>query len=451
MLLLFVLGLLPSSQLEEAKLDPAYNNEYTYYLSVGHVPEEQKQDLVLALKFVLPSLSLYPTTDAQIPQQVLGTDLYRIDTRAYGWEKSYPWVSSFNPYRHPKKYWSKTGVKYRSKIVPADWFIQFATLDEAYYRLLFDNIVFEKQDELFHRLAVNYDREFSFGFIEGNSRVATHGQQRWIQAYAMPGDYFWMTRDSRTLVGKSAPLENPQGDFEFDAGEGIFGIRKHYTNEEGKVQRGKLQGYMLANKKGEIQVEAPTDLVLSCRRIVTEEETKLIPKGGRKGDMTIRVGYSCMVCHEIGLNRPTTNLYEKTIQEVQLWSTYEGKIDLEAFFTNITQDIETHNEIFQQTVEHISGKPCRETIQALENIVLWYDQPVTLTVAATYLGVEEELLKSAIAIANIEALEELGEDYDGQEFPKALSFLTHGIPMSRDNFEEVAPELIVIIEEFQAQ
>ena len=382
---------------------PVQDWGYTYYFTTSGVPAEQREDLATAMRFVLPSLSLKPGVDAQIPLQVEGTNLWMIDTRNYGWEKSLP---NLLVKHYPYGIYGPHAL-----VIRADWFIPFATdasESGAYYDLLFGSRP-KTRDEFLKLLQINNDRQYAFGLIEGESGVAVQ-KKRWVESRPIPRGYAWMTRDSRKIDAASDPLEHPAGDFKHDAEEWIIGVPKLST-ATGK--RGALQVYFLSDGKGATQDKAPAD-------IVTDHT------GVRYGATEIRNGVSCIACHTGGLNQPTVNEFRQLIEfGVDVYAKKGVQEQLEAFhLSDIGKEITRNNEDFADIVTHCTGVEPELAVKAFVARIKGYDAAVTLEQAACELGAMPQELTFALAFAS----------NDGT-FPARLAALAHGKPILRQSWE----------------
>jgi len=350
---------------------------YTYYLTTAGVPAEKRAQLEIGMRFILPSLSMKPLVDEQIPQQLTDT-LYFIDTRNYGWERSLPKVLKDYPY---------AVYGYPSLVIRADWFLPFATdcsENGAYYDLLFGQR-FKTRDEFTKFLKIENDRKYAFGLIEGESGVAVQ-KVRWMESRPIPRGYAWVTRDSEKITFDSDPLEHPAGDFKHDAEEWIVGVPK-LSSATGK--RGALQLYFLSSGQGQTQDEAPIKIV--------QDHTKI-----RYGSEEIRNGISCIACHTTGLNLPTVNEFRSLIEEgADIYAKKGVQQQLEAFhLSDINKELTRNNEDFQDIVEHCTGVSSEQAAKAYFNCVQDYDAPLSILHAALEVGCTPKELQLAIAYAS---------------------------------------------------
>lgn len=335
------------------------------YVTIANLPEEMKGKVLASLRLVVPSLSLKPLIDDQLPQPVVGNPtLFYLDLTALGWEKSLPKVL-MRDYPHGKRgYWPL--------VVQGDWLVQHisdASESTAHYELLYDGKIFKTREEFLKAHGVVTDKQHRFGMIEAKSGVAVAGK-RWIEAFPQVGGYAWGTRDSRKIDRDHDPLERPDGTFKHDAEEWIFKIRK-LSSRTGR--RGDLQAYALFNGQGVRQDKAPVDIV--------EDHTKV--RGAE-----IRNGVSCFVCHATGMNEPTLNELRDFIRRGgELFANKKAQSEIEAFhFSDMTKELGRNREDYQEMVEHATGLPSPDAAACIAATVKWYDKPVTLETIALDFG-----------------------------------------------------------------
>lgn len=378
---------------------------YAYYFTTSGVQDErQRANLVTAMQFILPSLSMKPIIDHQIPQQLEGTNLYYIDTRNFGWQKSLPKLLV--------KHYPYGIYGPHTLVIRADWFLPFATDASetgAYYDLLF-GFRPKTRDEFLKLLQVSNDRQFAFGLIEGESGVAVQ-QIRHIESRPMPRGSIWFTLDSEKISGDSDPLAHPDGNIKHDAEEWIYSIYKICI---ATGVRGHLQGYFLANGQGKTQDVAPT-------RIVTDTT------GVRYGSKEIRNGVSCIACHTPGLNPPTVNEFRQLIEGgTDVYAKKNDQEQLEAFhLSNIGKEIDRHNEDFNDIIEECTGGSSEHAVACFVERVKGYDARLTLQQAAWEHGCEAKELQLALAYAS-----QYGD------FSPRLAGLGDGKPMLRHTWED---------------
>jgi hypothetical protein len=396
---------------------PAESVPYVYYLTTSGVPAAEREQLETAMRFALPSLSLLPVIDHQVPQPVGGSDtLHWIDTRGLGWEHSLPKVLKDNPYSY----------QYPSLVIRADWLIVHAmdaSESEAYYDLLFGK-AFGKRQEFIDALGLITDGKYSFGLIEGNSGVIVQ-KKRWMESVGVPRGYAWVTRDSAKINAASDPLNFPDGSFRHDAEEWIIGIPKLHA---ATGSRGALQVYFLADAAGRRQDKAPAELATDHT-------------GVRYGATEVRNGVSCVACHVEGINPPAVNELRQLIESgVDVYAKKGKQEQLEAFHLgDVAREIERNNEDFAAAVEAACGCTPAEAVRAYVSAVRSYDADVTLERAAGELGVDSQEFARALAYAS------------GKGLPARLAGLGHGLAIPRHTWEIYYLQAVHALKEWRAR
>lgn len=380
---------------------PPADVPYVYYFTTSGVPGSEREQLEIALRFTVPSLSLMPVIDHQIPQSVAGSEtLHWIDTRGLGWEHSLPRVLKDYPYSYVVP----------SLVIRADWFVPFAMDCEestAYYDLVFGK-AFEKRQQFIDALGLITDGKYSFGLIEGNSGVIIQ-KKRWMESVGIPRGYAWVTRDSAKINAASDPLNFPDGSFKHDAEEWIIGVPKIHA---ATGARGALQVYFLSNAAGDRQDKAPADLATDHT-------------GVRYGATEVRNGVSCVSCHTEGINSPSINEFRQLIDSgVDIYAKKGKQEQLEAFHLgDITREIERNNEDFAVAVQAACGCTPAEAVRSFIGSIKSYDADVTLERAAGEFGVEPLELQRALAYAS------------GKGLPARLAGLGQGVAIPRHTWE----------------
>jgi hypothetical protein len=383
-------------------LEPGQDLLSTYYLSTASVPADQRENLVTAMKFIVPSLSLEQVVDEQLPQQVSET-LWRIDTKALGWYTALPRVlQRSNPYHDGHG---------PSLVIRADWFLVLATdckESTAYYELVFGE-VFTKKAQFQKRLGIEAGQ--SFGLIESNSGVIV-SKKRWIETFGQRRGYAWGTRDSAKVNLATDPLGSPDGKFKHDAEEWIIGVPKLHA---ATGTRGALQVYFLSNAAGDRQDVAPPDIATDHTRI-------------RYGATEIRNGISCISCHAEGMINPTTNEFRDLITAgVDVYADKKTQQQLEAFHLgDLKLELERNREDFTVMVELCTGVPSKQAVEAFAAVVKNYDAPVTMELAALELDTTVEELQLALAYGS-----------SAGKYSPRLALLAHTRSMPRQVWEQV--------------
>ena len=230
-----------------------------------------------------------------------------------------------------------------------------------------------------------------------------------------------ITYDFAALTAQNAPTDVLSLDVpKHDASELIVGMRKRWRGGSGI-----LQAYALANGKGELQTNAPLEIVEDASRI-----------GGLP---QVRNGVSCHACHVSGFNQLNTNALEDLLAEgVELFAQDEYKIDLE-FLSGTQRLIERNNEDFAAAINYITGQTPEEFNTTFRAAYNGYRQPVTLEAAAKELRTTPDELRDAIALYS-----------DQFDVTSGVAALAHDKPMSRDYYEGSYLELKTILEGFQS-
>lgn len=373
-----------------------------------------------ALSFTLPSSSLKPALNLQLPVRI-AAGVYRIDLRGLGWKsedlievlkvEGYPYSHQANPL-----------------CIRGDWLIyQLADTSEsiAYEALLFGHDSRPKnRDEWLAKLGVDpaesRRRELNHGLIEGRSGVAVQSgaegaKVRVLESFDRLGGYAWGTRDFIKLTAENSPLEKPDLEgLKHDGEEWIIGLAKswtidpHYGIEESG--RGALQFYFLSAGDGTNVTEAPLKLV--------EDHSKF------KGVASIRTPGSCVSCHAVGLLKPTENVLQTWIEAgVELKSKdYAAKEFIERWHLGgVAREIERANDDFGAAIEAACDCTGPQAVAAYIGANDFYRADVTLETAAMEHGCTPDDLRNAIAYAS-----EKGFDVGGH-----VAALAHGHPVNR--------------------
>ena len=364
---------------EAARADFAVYGHDARYLWLGAIPEADHEQALDALEGFLPHVSRASVIDHQRPVQVTPT-LYRIDLRLLQWGEQawkqlaleYPYVDFHDPL-----------------IIRADWFLR-VTADlsdsQAYHFLLYAETGVPKNKADFLRIwgidekAVKEQLTATI-IDEGRSGVAF--KTRVVAHAPAPTGYFWETFDSREGAGTDDPLENPAVRNTFDAQEAIVGTTEF---DLATGERGVSQVYALFDANGNIQNEAPTDIV--------EDKLKFL------GQPAIRSPGSCIMCHT-ALNGPAENTLRDWIAEgIELSAKQKETQEFVERFYLSKQGllIERANEDFAAFTEAAANCVPGDFQRAYRQTVEAYDRPVSLERAAVEVGARDaEELKLAIA------------------------------------------------------
>jgi hypothetical protein len=373
----FVGGLLPAVDLGNAlshRESAGLDKTTTYYLSTNYVPESQVEPLETALRFVVPSLSLEPTVDYQVPQPI-GNGLLLIDLDPLGWtDRFHKIIGSQSPY-------SSSNLPL---VIRADWFLQWATdaaESDAYYRLTFGQR-YKTRQEFSSALGVYSAADDAMAWVEGDSGVVV-SQKRWIYSLGSSRGYAWATRDSENPTGIFDPLERLDGGGKHDAEEWIVGVPKFHV-ASGK--RGALQVYFLSDGNGKTVDAAPPTIATDHSRV-------------RRGQTEVRNGVSCIACHASGLIDVKRNEVRELLDsgvDVLTKDRATQRLFERLHLTDIQGEIEKNRDQFATIMQAVTGKEPREAVADYVASIKWYDSDLSLGQAAREIGVSADDLSAAI-------------------------------------------------------
>ncbi len=403
----------PASELHAAVEDlclhvPTDEQPFTRYLSLYNVPDEQRGAATDVTSFVLNSVSRSATLTR--PFVVDGTSgrLLRISLRQYGlpaavWESA----ASRDPYWHLRTRVLKTDRSSKSSqpitsevytdggwldlaaaatlrqrthsggaLLRADHFLTLATttLDEGLYYELAG--IPRHEAEFLKLLGIDLDTIDKLHADEGANMIfsrVTFKVRRIVRRQGPLGGV-WQTYDVKASTPERDPLRNPFA-FVFDAGEYIV------------AKKNGLHLYALFDNQGERQASVPD--------VIAKDTSD--PKGS--GIVVPMV--SCVRCHvEDGL-RPVANDQRQLVRE-PLEARFERPEHAERFaafyLTHLDKRLQRDRDDYAEAVALCtSGRTSRDIASLLGQMIAAYaDQPVTTTVAAVELGVNEQQLGNAL-------------------------------------------------------
>src|SRR5579862_413744 len=271
-----------------------------------------------ALSKAINSMSWMP--DIVLPKPVDGTyeTVYAVDLRDLDWDDKgnghYKWSAVASIYPYGLSYTDSNDANMRNLAIRvkgdmgtelfwirADWFCTVATngepvksptdpqgkYDGPYHQLL---AIPENIHSLEHKLGVdrqaNFDRDRLARAGFNATKVGFHN--RLVERHTSLYGAYWISYDFKNVSGREHSLAQsplgPQGithgkyaqmEFQHDGGEIVFNLPNG------------LQGYMLANGKGDRIDAGPADVVSDSQRTL--------------GYTTIFNGISCMACHNLGM------------------------------------------------------------------------------------------------------------------------------------------------------
>lgn len=358
---------------------------FIYYLTLGNLREQERDDLRIAVSFMVASSSLQLSLEDTLPVPVPNTNLLRIDLRNLGWsysdwrellETRYPYSRNF------------------PLVVRADWLLlELADAQEsnAYYTLMFgsgvENVLNTSPrkppgniGEALKVLGVQNNVRLKFGLVEGKSRVSKQGI-RLIENRPVQRGYAWGTSDVLELNNETDPITNIAVDQPFDGQEWIIGVPK-FSSTTGV--RGTLQVYILNNGKGDLVGRAPVDLV--------EDSTEF------RGLREIRAPGSCIQCHSVGINEFTRNeVRHLTETGIQISSDKETTKQIQEFhLSNLDKEVSRNCEDYGIMVRLVSGQGPVEFAEIFKRAVNRYDRPLGLLETCEELGVPAVTWSEAI-------------------------------------------------------
>jgi hypothetical protein len=369
---------------------------FTRYLTLTHLHNAGmcQRDLDLyrdGLAKAVNSLSREPVLVRPTPIDDEKT-IYRVDLRDYGWDanENFPetagdvWeaVVDVNPFAVRFKGNASDILRDQSgtdvPFMTADSFIQIATgglldgVDEdlAFYTRIVDvpATIAELQQQVTGKDAQSeIDEGRAFRVILEDSGVS-----QWNRAYdrfggANNGQYLYVSHDFNNAGGDADLFSNPI-DFVPAGGEVIF------TLPNG------LQGYMLADDKGDELLVAPTAVV---------------GDPGQK-DGVVRVGISCMACHNNGIITKRDEFYDfyngKGASNKNLFDEAEDDL-IEKLFADPDaavnkQDIDALR--FQTALKEMGINI--ESPEPIINTSWEFTQGLTMTRVAAEFGIDEQSL-----------------------------------------------------------
>jgi hypothetical protein len=422
LLIIAALCTMPLSERQAAHADyiaqPIADQPYTRYLSLSAVPEATRETWANAMKFAVPSASRALVLDHQIPYQLPGTNLYRINLQRLNW-KGADWDKVLERYPYSDK-------KY-PLVIRGDWLVYVLadTRDfDAYYRLLYGGASIPKnvnQFLNFWKVDAAQQSGQRFGWAETKSQVAKQ-ESRFIERFNAGGNSLWITKDVFKIDRNTDPLEHLEGDLKHDGREAIAVIPK--VSLEHRTSGG-LQVYGLFNAQDKVVNEAPVRLVEDYGR--TAGQTAIINNS------------SCVTCHTRGMNPPSENGLQSLITSgVELNAYYKDKQEqIEAFhLSDVGKKLERDCEDYELAVKACNGLTGPQNAIGYKVAIEDYLADLTLERAACELYTTPETLRNALAYASSNYI----------DIGARLSGLAHGRTVPRHTFEPEALKLAVYLE-----
>ena len=379
------------------------------YLSLEECQPTMRDELENTLRFILPSLSSKQYLADQLPVRLEKTNLLRVDLQGLGWEESYTTIiaSHYVPTYRPDLVHAKAIPLVVSGLWLAATVLDPIETPDAQYQLLYGSKVPKTADDFLKFWGIQNDVDFAFGLIEGQSGVSV---QRVRLIENRPGakrNYGWLTRDSAKVAADHDPLENLPNKTKFDAQELIVGNMKWYAGRSGVVQ-----AYFLADGTGKRIEKAQADIV--------------VDHSGIRG-VEILNGISCVSCHAVGINPPTTDQFKAYIESgAQVgFLKKDDQRRTDAYLTSdIAKEIKACQQLYADGVKLCNGLTPEENASQFYQIVKLYHQDVDLAQAARELYTTPRDLQFALA------------DYSRRyTLTGRLALLAQGLPITRDQFK----------------
>lgn len=405
-----VKGAVPVSAVQAAEADYAAHlavGEPTRYVSQYETEPTARPVHRAVTSFQVAVASRASLLEDQIPEQLPGTQLYRIRLNGLQWnEEDVATVFARSPYVRP-------GNK-NPLIVRADWLIQElhdGTKSDSYYRLLYGgkNIPKTRDQYLaFWGISRDANKGLEFGQIEGQSSLNKAGTgARWIEHNYGVGREHWGTRDVFEVRAGRDPLNAPNGDFEWDGEEHFVLMQK--TTTGGK--RGVMPAPILANGKGEIVQEAPA--------YPLEDYTRL------NDSPVIRNPGCCFSCHDSGAQPTTVNAIAEVLKNGTLLYAKDRETQsfIERFHLGgVDKELTRWSADYDIACKAATGLDSQTLSRAYRQVIADYAADVTLERAAGELLVEADELRKAIGYASANKIDvgvRLAELAAGRSIPRA--------------------------------
>lgn len=303
------LGTFPADAVTAATQDWYAQRTQGYEARYVYLHSEQQEPVV---KFVAVLCSSEPLLDYSTPQRLPGTNLLRLNLTALRWREA-DWIKVFG---HPA---NPLTLNANQLIVPAGLFVDRMTdqtRSDAYFRFLFGGQNIPKTLDIFLAAAGGINRKAQRGLeqlhVEAESHVnVARSASRLVEYLDGQHAYGFVTYDVRAVVPGADPLEQLDRNFKVDASE-VFVLAPKVSTTG---LRGVFPVTALANGQGQLQTEAPPDIVVDST--------------GVGGLMTIRNVSSCISCHSAGPQPLTLNaLRDRLARGVELL-TYDQRRQVE--------------------------------------------------------------------------------------------------------------------------
>lgn len=361
-------------------------------------------------KFVAVLASREPLLDHSTPA-VLGHGLVRLNLTALRWSAA-DWAkvmgSPANPYT----------LNTDQLIVPAGFFVDRLsdqTRSDAYFRLYFGGNNIPTTLDIFLSVAGGINRKAQRGLeqlhVEAESHVnVARTASRLIEYLDGQHAYGFVTYDVRQVQPGADPLEQLDRNFAVDASEVFVLAPKVSTSGV----RGVFPVTALANGKGQLQVEAPPDIVVDHTHV--------------GGLVTIRNASSCIACHTEGPQPLNTNaLRDRLTKGVELL-TYDKRRQVEIELKHLASmdaALERWRVEYTAALSVVNGLTPAANAAAFAAVVNAYHADVTVRAAAAELFCTPAELRLSLGYASAHKL----------YLSNRLAGLAHDIALPRSSWE----------------
>lgn len=401
---------------------------FRYYFTLDHIPVELQPKVASVLSFVIASSSTQQAVENCTPIPI-GPTAFRIDTRTLNWNAAY-----LSKQLITSPYHKSINQDVPQLIQHPVWFIQHladSRESKSYFGLLYGDEDITR-DEFLKRWETNDDPFYRIGYIEGESGVSV-SRTRWLMNFPNGVrtdvwgtlDFFKLDETNDPLNNFDYPISRWKSDPIHDGEEWIAGMPKFSITSR---QRGRLQAYALFDNKGGSVTEAPGRLVRDST-------------GFRNSGVITNFG-SCVQCHPNGLNalnRDETRQYIQSGATIYTESN-QASSNIDQLLLSPTEDlIKKANEEYAIGVKMVSGMEPEQLALAFQEVVQWYDQPVTLEQACLELRTTPEKFKLAMAWVEVKS----------RGLHPRQAALTHDTPCPRSIWESIYTLTYLQIKDYQ--
>lgn len=424
---------------------PPGQRPFIKYFTSYTLPPDLNKNIGKDLSFVVNSLS--SGLIIKQPDRITDT-LYRIDIRHYNWTQD-AWERSTNdaePYIRlpfiPEETYDKIRYQSGNSLVRADWFIKYgidaqSQLDLGVKETLYYNLLYGKKlknlDEFrnFWAVDINKIRKFQLergGVVDTNDSLVSRHHRLLSRARTEIG-YYWETFDDPNFdyVEDLKATESKRS-----AGEIIC------TNFVG------LQVYLLVNGKNEVVDFGDPGLVRDIED---------------PGDFRVRTAWSCIRCHENGINRINDQIKQVLANNVELNLSGLDKDSLyrqRFYLSEINSYVEEDELAYKRVMKEVNGRSPKENLESLQKIIAFYNKNITPDQASIECGVPVDILKEKLKRAPSARLakmanggtipREVWEQVKNGEYQQAQLYI-HNLPspevgVDTQPMPEIDPELV---------